>query len=278
MPRYKLTIEYDGTGFVGWQRQDNGMSVQEAVEQAILGFCGETVTVAAAGRTDAGVHALGQVAHADLSQAFPVRKVRDAINDHLRRGATGARRISVLEAEEVGDDFHARFSASGRRYRYRIVNRPAALALDRDRAWHVFPELDTGAMQVAADRLVVAVVNISRALGLSAILVGAVVVGLGTSIPELIVSALAAADGNLQVRTELETAVGPVAVTQVAGALARRITSFLSEGQQLAKGERIGIIHLGSRVDLELPLGAEMVVKSGQKLQAWQTVARLAGS
>ena len=88
----------------------------------------------------------------------------------------------------------------------------------------------------------------------------------------------AAADGNLQVRTELETAVGPVAVTQVAGALARRITSYLSEGQQLAKGERIGIIHLGSRVDLELPLGAEMVVKSGQKLQAGQTVARLAGS
>jgi phosphatidylserine decarboxylase len=87
-----------------------------------------------------------------------------------------------------------------------------------------------------------------------------------------------AADGNLQVRTELETAVGPVAVTQVAGALARRITSYLSVGQQLAKGERIGIIHLGSRVDLELPLGAEMVVKPGQKLQAGQTVARLAGS
>jgi tRNA pseudouridine38-40 synthase len=154
MPRYKLTIEYDGTGFVGWQRQDNGTSVQEAVEQAILGFCGEAVTVAAAGRTDAGVHALGQVAHADLSQAFPVRKVRDAINDHLRRGATGARRIAVLEAEEVGDDFHARFSATGRRYRYRIVNRPAALALDRDRALHVFSKLDTGAMQLAADRLV----------------------------------------------------------------------------------------------------------------------------
>ena len=154
MPRYKLTIEYDGTGLAGWQRQDNAPSVQEAVEQAIFGFCGEAVTVAAAGRTDAGVHALGQVVHADLPRAVPARKVRDAINDHLRRGAEGARRVAVLAAEEVGDDFHARFSAAGRRYRYRIVNRAAALALDRDRAWHVFPDLDAGAMQLAADRLV----------------------------------------------------------------------------------------------------------------------------
>ena len=154
MPRYKLTVEYDGSGFVGWQRQDNGPSVQAALEAAILGFCGETVGVVGAGRTDAGVHALGQVAHVDLGREFPPRTVRDALNDHLRRAAPDARQVVVLAAEPVAADFHARFSATGRRYRYRIVNRAAPPALDRDRAWHVFPPLDAGAMHAAAQRLV----------------------------------------------------------------------------------------------------------------------------
>lgn len=154
MARFKLVLEYDGTGLVGWQRQENGPSVQEALESAIHGFCGEAVTVGAAGRTDAGVHALGQVVHFDLARDADPKTVRDALNDHLRRGADGPRQIVVLSAEIAAADFHARFSATGRRYAYRIVNRPAPLALDHGRAWHVFPPLDAGEMHGAAQRLV----------------------------------------------------------------------------------------------------------------------------
>lgn len=149
MTRYKLTLEYDGAGFVGWQRQDNGPSVQAALEEAVFGFCGERVTAHGAGRTDSGVHALGQVAHVDIAKATTADTVRDALNQHLKPAP-----VAVLAAEVVDDEFHARFSATARRYLYRIVNRRAPLALDRGRAWFVPSELDAVAMHDAAQRLV----------------------------------------------------------------------------------------------------------------------------
>lgn len=149
MTRYKLILEYDGGGFVGWQRQDNGPSIQAALEDAVLGFCAERVTVEGAGRTDAGVHALGQVAHLEIAKATTADTLRDALNHHLRPAP-----IVVLAADPVADDFHARFSATRRRYLYRIVNRRAPLALDRGRAWFVPVPLDAAAMQAAAQVLV----------------------------------------------------------------------------------------------------------------------------
>jgi len=149
MPRYKLTIEYDGTPFVGWQVQDNGMSVQGVVADAVLAFAGERTAVGGAGRTDAGVHALGQVAHVDLAKDWPPDTVRDALNAHLRPHP-----VAVLLAERVADDFDARFSAIRRHYRYRIINRRADLALDVQRAWRVPRPLDATAMHDAAQRLV----------------------------------------------------------------------------------------------------------------------------
>ena len=149
MPRYRLTVEYDGTGLVGWQRQPNGLSIQQALETAIERFCGEKATVFGAGRTDAGVHALAQVAHIDLSRAALPAEIRGAVNYHLRPHA-----ISVLEAEPVGADFDARFSAIGRSYLYRILNRRAPPALERGRVWHVAPPLDPAAMREGAGLLV----------------------------------------------------------------------------------------------------------------------------
>jgi tRNA pseudouridine38-40 synthase len=149
MPRFKLVIEYDGTPFVGWQVQDNGASVQGALEQAAAAFSGETVTMRGAGRTDAGVHALGQVAHADFSRFWDAETVRDAINAHLRPLP-----IAVLSAESVAESFDARFSAVKRHYRYRIVNRRAPLALDAMRAWRIPRLLDADAMHAAAQRLI----------------------------------------------------------------------------------------------------------------------------
>lgn len=149
MPRYRLTIEYDGTGLVGWQRQDNGPSVQQSLEEAIGAFCGETVTVHGAGRTDAGVHATGQSAHIDLQKDWPADQVRDATNAHLRPAA-----IAVLKAEQVPDDFDARFSAIGRSYRYLILNRRSPPALEAGRVWWVSRPLDAGAMHQAAQVLV----------------------------------------------------------------------------------------------------------------------------
>jgi tRNA pseudouridine38-40 synthase len=149
MPRYKLTIEYDGTSFVGWQVQDNGASVQGILAEAMLAFTGERAAVGGAGRTDAGVHALGQVAHVDLAKDWPPDTVRDALNAHLRPHP-----IAVLLAERVDDTFDARFSAIRRHYRYRIVNRRADLALDAQRAWRVPRPLDATAMHNAAQRLV----------------------------------------------------------------------------------------------------------------------------
>lgn len=149
MPRYKLTVEYDGRGYSGWQRQANGPSIQAALEDAIKGFCGETVTVEGAGRTDAGVHALGQVAHIDLGADHLPDKVMGALNYHLRPAP-----ITVLSAALAPAEFHARFSATGRHYLYRILNRRAAPALDRGRVWHVAVALNTRAMHRAAQSLI----------------------------------------------------------------------------------------------------------------------------
>jgi tRNA pseudouridine38-40 synthase len=149
MARWKLTIEYDGGPFVGWQRQENGPSVQAAVEHAIVKLTGETVTITAAGRTDAGVHAFGQVAHADIAKDFAPDKLRDALNAHLRPHP-----VAVLQAEAVGDDFHARFDATKRHYLYRIVNRRSPLTFDAGRAWQVQVPLDAEAMHAAAQRLI----------------------------------------------------------------------------------------------------------------------------
>ena len=147
--RYKLTLEYDGGGFVGWQRQANGLSVQQALEEAVQRFCGETVAAVAAGRTDAGVHATGQVAQIDLEREVAPDTLRDALNFHLKPLP-----VSVLAAERAPDGFHARFSAVQRRYLYRIVNRRAPLALDAGRAWRVPKPLDAEAMHRAAQALV----------------------------------------------------------------------------------------------------------------------------
>jgi tRNA pseudouridine38-40 synthase len=149
MPRYKLTIEYDGAPFVGWQTQENGLSVQAVIEAAIESFAGQKMTIRGAGRTDAGVHALGQVAHVDLAKEWDCDTVRDALNAHLRPHP-----VAVLLAERVADSFDARFSATRRHYLYRIVNRRADLALDRGRAWRVPRPLDVAAMHAAAQRLV----------------------------------------------------------------------------------------------------------------------------
>ncbi|BCH27941.1 tRNA pseudouridine(38-40) synthase TruA [Mesorhizobium sp. L-8-3] len=151
MPRYRLDIEYDGTAYAGWQRQAGQHSVQAAIEQAIRGFSREEVSLRGAGRTDAGVHATGQVAHVDLLKEWPADTVRDALNAHL--GMAGER-VAILAAARVGDDFDARFSAVGRHYLYRIANRRAPLALDRNRAWWVPKPLDAEAMHQAAQVLV----------------------------------------------------------------------------------------------------------------------------
>jgi tRNA pseudouridine38-40 synthase len=149
MPRYKLLIEYDGTPFVGWQMQASDPSVQGAVMAAVEGFCGERVKVQGAGRTDTGVHALGQVAHIDLAKDWDPDTVRDALTAHLR-----PQLIAVLAAEKVPDTFDARFSARQRHYLYRIVNRRPDLALERGRAWRVPCRLDDAAMAGAAQNLV----------------------------------------------------------------------------------------------------------------------------
>jgi len=148
MTRFKLSIEYDGGGFVGWQRQDNGPSIQQSLEEAVFRITGETVLVQGAGRTDAGVHALGQVAHVDVEKAIEAEKLKDAINFHLKPAP-----IAVLSSEVAPEDFHARFSATGRAYLYRIVNRRAPLTVDHGRAWLVNAALDAGAMHDAAQVL-----------------------------------------------------------------------------------------------------------------------------
>jgi tRNA pseudouridine38-40 synthase len=149
MPRYKLIIEYDGTPYCGWQIQDNGASVQGALEAAVKKISGETVRVHGAGRTDAGVHALAQVAHCDIAKDFVPGRLRDGLNAHLRPHPIG-----VVSAEIVPDTFEARFSARRRHYLYRIANRRANLALDIGRAWRLPRALDSDAMHAAAQRLI----------------------------------------------------------------------------------------------------------------------------
>ena len=148
MPRYKLTIEYDGTPFVGWQIQASALSVQGVLTDAVAAFAGERVSVNGAGRTDAGVHALGQVAHVDLSKEWDTDTVRDALTAHLRPHP-----VAVVAAEHVAADFDARFSAVQRHYLYLIVNRRPDLTLERGRAWRVAKPLDARAMHAAAVRL-----------------------------------------------------------------------------------------------------------------------------
>jgi tRNA pseudouridine38-40 synthase len=149
MPRYKLILEYDGTPFVGWQVQENGVSVQGRLAEAVEAFSGEKATPRGAGRTDAGVHALGQAAHVDLAKDWDPGTVRDALNAQLRPNP-----ISVLACEIVAESFDARFSATARHYLYRIIDRRSPLALERDRAWGTFRRLDVDAMQAAAPALV----------------------------------------------------------------------------------------------------------------------------
>src|SRR5215467_5644384 len=149
MPRYKLTIEYDGRPFVGWQLQDNGLSVQGVLVDAVQAFCGEKVRVNGAGRTDAGVHALEQVAHVDLTKDWGEETVRDALNAHLRPHP-----VAIIAVEKVETTFDARFSAVKRHYLYRIINRRADLTFERGRAWRIAKPLNSAAMHTAAQRLV----------------------------------------------------------------------------------------------------------------------------
>src|SRR5271156_3488964 len=149
MPRFKLILEYDGAPFVGWQRQENGLSIQEALEEALAAMTAERATVQGAGRTAAGVHALGQVAHVDLEREWEPFRLGEGLNALLHPHP-----IAVLKSERVDSGFDARRSASARHYRYRIVNRRAPLTLERGRAWRVKPPLDAAAMHEAAQALV----------------------------------------------------------------------------------------------------------------------------
>ncbi len=148
MPRYKLTIEYDGTPFVGWQMQKEDASVQSCIAEAITAFSKEEVGVNGAGRTDAGVHATGQVAHIDLAKDWGANRVREAINYHIKPNP-----VSILQVEEVDENFDARFTATARHYLYRIINRRPRPTLDKKRVWHVPVDLDATAMHTAAQRL-----------------------------------------------------------------------------------------------------------------------------
>jgi tRNA pseudouridine38-40 synthase len=149
MPRYRLLIEYDGSPFVGWQMQAGGLSVQGVITEAVAAFTDERIAVHGAGRTDAGVHALGQVAHVDLTRDWRPDRVRDALNARLRPHP-----VAVLAVEKVPESFHARFSAKRRHYLYRVVSRRADLALERNRAWRVPRPLDAAAMHAAAQGLI----------------------------------------------------------------------------------------------------------------------------
>ena len=149
MPRYRITVEYDGTHFVGWQIQANGPSVAGAIAAALHKLTGKAVAVHGAGRTDAGVHALAQIAHLDLESEWEPLKLREGLNALVRPNA-----VAILAVERADDDFHARYSATARHYLYRIVNRRAPLALELNRAWHVPQPLDEGLMQEGARQLV----------------------------------------------------------------------------------------------------------------------------
>jgi len=148
MPRYRLTIEYDGNPYAGFQAQAGLPTVQGAIETAVKGFSGQDVRIAAAGRTDSGVHATGQVVHVDLEKDWAAETVMNALNAHLVKEA-----VAVLDSTRVADDWHARFSATGRRYLFRILNRPGRPALERGKVWHMRKPLDAAAMHEAAQTL-----------------------------------------------------------------------------------------------------------------------------
>jgi tRNA pseudouridine38-40 synthase len=147
--RWRLKIEFDGTPFMGWQRQDHGPSVQQALEDAADRMTGEKVAFIAAGRTDAGVHALAMSAHVEIEKALTAHRLREGLNALLR-----PQPVAVLEAQEVPGDWHARFSCTGRRYLYRVLNRRAPPALDTNRVWHIAQQLDVPAMEEGAAHLV----------------------------------------------------------------------------------------------------------------------------
>jgi tRNA pseudouridine38-40 synthase len=147
--RWRLTVEYDGSPFMGWQRQEHGPSVQQTLEEALRKMTGEQAAFIAAGRTDAGVHALAMGAHVDVERALTPRRLREGLNALVR-----PQPVSVLAVEQVADDWHARFSCVGRRYLYRILNRRAPPALDAGRVWHIAVPLDVEAMQAAAGHLI----------------------------------------------------------------------------------------------------------------------------
>lgn len=149
MTRWRLTIEFDGGPFMGWQRQDHGPSVQQTLEEALERMTGERAAFTAAGRTDAGVHALAMPAHVDVAKALTAHRLREGLNALVR-----PQPISVLDVEEVADDWHARFSCIGRRYIYRILNRRAPPALDRGRVWHIPVLLDAEAIAEGAKLLI----------------------------------------------------------------------------------------------------------------------------
>ena len=149
MTRWRLTVEYDGGPFVGWQRQDNGPSVQSTIEDALRQMTGEPATVHAAGRTDAGVHALAMEAHADIAKPLTDHRLREGLNALVRPAP-----VSIVAVKPVADDWHARFSCTGRRYLYRILNRRAPPALDRGKVWHIAGTLDVAAMIEGAAHLV----------------------------------------------------------------------------------------------------------------------------
>ncbi|MBW6423318.1 tRNA pseudouridine(38-40) synthase TruA [Rhizobium sp. XQZ8] len=151
MPRFRMTVEYDGTPYVGWQRQKNGHSVQSALQNAVLSLTGETVVIRGAGRTDSGVHAVGQVTHVDLTRDWQPDKLRNAVNAYLM---TAGEKVSIIDVQSVDDAFDARFSAQRRHYLYRILNRPSPLALEAKRAWWVSRDLDHEVMHAAAQTLV----------------------------------------------------------------------------------------------------------------------------
>ena len=149
MTRFRLLVEYDGRPFMGWQRQAHGPSVQQAIEEAVEAITGEQAVLHAAGRTDAGVHALAMSAHVEIAREISAFRLSEGLNARLRPLP-----VAILSAEEVADDWHARFSCIGRRYVYRIVNRRAPLALEAGRAWQVAVPLDAAAMHEAAGILV----------------------------------------------------------------------------------------------------------------------------
>jgi len=149
MTRFCLTIEFDGTPYMGWQRQDHGPTVQGALEEALTKFTGERPAVHGAGRTDAGVHARGMIAHVDIEKSLTPFRLMEALNHHLRPAP-----IAILDCKQVGDEWHSRFSCTARAYEYHIINRRAPLTLERDRAWRIGQHLDAGAMHAAAQILV----------------------------------------------------------------------------------------------------------------------------